>query len=380
MGEPGTGQPYGGPPGTGADAGAGAGAANPAAVGSFPDPSLTSGLGLDRDSALSDLPMIGDMSPPFAYQRITTRQIPNRPPPPPSRFARSLLAPSVRGFKISENQSPVPQDRVFFSFNFFDDVNKQLNRTFETPIQGIQIYRYVGGFEKTFNQGRGSFGLRLPLNNIYAQSREPSLNSGGSSSSLGNLTVFFKHVFYVDPGSGSLFSGGLAVTPRTAPRRFAGAPFLGSDNTTSIQPYIGYYLNFDRIYVNGFNAIDVPYDYNQPTLLYNDLSVGYFLYRDAEARGLIRSIVPTVEAHANIPLNHRGEYNLLDRFGTPDIVNITSGVHVGLFQNATLTMGFTTPVTGPRPFDFEPQVLLNVYFGGKGRRSRSNMAPPSIGG
>ena len=124
----------------------------------------------------------------------------------------------------------------------------------------------------------------------------------------------------------------------------------------------------------------MPYDYNQPTLLYNDLSLGYFLYRDAEARGIVRSIVPTVEAHANIPLNHRGEYNLLDRFGTPDIVNITAGMHVGLFQNATLTMGFTTPVTGPRPFDFEPQVLLNVYFGGKGRRSRSNMAPPSIGG
>jgi hypothetical protein len=33
------------------------------------------------------------------------------------------------------------------------------------------------------------------------------------------------------------------------------------------------------------------------------------------------------------------------------------------------TFGFVTPVTGPRPFDFEIAALLNVRFGGARRRS-----------
>lgn len=370
-------------PGAGADAsglgGAGAGAGTGPG---FPAPAPTSGLGLDQSSALSDVPMIGDMSPPMALRKISQNlhasQTTNRPPPPPSRFSRSLLAPSVRGYKIAENQSPIPQDRVFFNFSFYDDANKHLNNVFETPIAGVQIYRYVWGFEKTFNQGLGSIGLSLPLNTVSAKSREASLNSGGSSTSLGNLSVYLKHVFYIDPASGSVFTGGIAITPETGPKSFAGAPFLGTSNTTTIQPYFAYLLNFDRFYINGFNSIDVPYDFNQPTMLYNDVGLGYFLYRDTAANGIIRSIVPTVEAHANIPLNHRGEYNLLDRFGTPDIVNITSGVHIGLYQRSTLTFAFITPVTGPRPFDFEPQLLLNVYFG-KTRRS-GNLQPPMIGG
>lgn len=376
----GTGGAYPTDPGVAPDTGVG-GATAPPALDELDAPgALASGLGPGREAASSSLPMIGDMAPPVSIQRkVRAFQTPNRPPPLPPPFARSLLAPSVRGFKIAENQSPVPQDRVFFNFSYFDDVNKKLNRFFEAPIEGLQIYRYVWGFEKTFNQGRGSFGLRLPLNNIYAKSTEPSLNSGGNATELGNLSIFLKHIFYQDPKSGSLASGGIAVTPRTAPRQFAGAPFLGPDNTTTLQPFFAYFLNFDRLYIHGFNSIDIPYDYRQPTLLYNDVGVGYFLFRDPEAQGLIRSIAPTVEAHANIPLNHRGEYDFLDRFGTPDIVDITAGLHVGLMQRSTLTFGFATPVTGPRPFDFEPQLLLNVYFGGS-RRTRANQAPPMIGG
>ena len=57
------------------------------------------------------------------------------------------------------------------------------------------------------------------------------------------------------------------------------------------------------------------------------------------------------------------------------MVNITSGVNFEFYRTAVLTLGFVTPVTGPRPFDYEATALLNIRFGGR-RRS----IVPMIGG
>src|SRR5207248_2774256 len=119
----------------------------------------------------------------------------------------------------------------------------------------------------------------------------------------------------MDPTTGNVTTGGIAVSPLTAGRRFAGAPFLSGTATTSIQPFFAYYFNVGNFYFHGFESIDVPFDYNQPTMIYNDLGVGYWLYRTDDEQRLITAIAPTFEVHANIPLNHRGAYNIIDRFG-----------------------------------------------------------------
>lgn len=317
--------------------------------------------------------MIGDASPPIAMVRASANSGPPAPPPP---GARSQIAPSVRGFKIAENQSPMPQDRFFFSFNYYNDVNKTLDKHFQAPIQGIEIYRYVFGYEKTFNNGMGSVGIRLPIDNVYAQSRVKGLNSGGDSTATGNLTVYLKHIFAYDRETGSVASGGVAISPQTAPGRFGGASFLAPSNSTTIQPFFAFLLNRNRFYFQGFTAIDVPADPAQATLIYNDLGIGYYVYRDNESNNLITAVAPTVEVHVNTPINHTGGYNPLDANSTPDIVNITSGLNTRFRQNSILTMGVVTPVTGPRPFSIEGTVLLNYYFG----RSRRNPAPPIVGG
>ncbi|HEX8200342.1 MAG TPA: hypothetical protein VF590_07635, partial [Isosphaeraceae bacterium] len=172
--------------------------------------------------------MIGDQSPLLGLRQVPNVPRPEVPPQPrpgdidppttPSRFNRSLLAPSVRGFEIAENQSPIPQDRFFYSFNYFEDVNKTLNRVFEPPITNLRIYRHVFGAEKTIFDGRGSLGLRLPLNTIRADPRERLLaGEGGSSTALGNLTVFGKFIHAQNQRTGDLISVGLAITPPTGP-------------------------------------------------------------------------------------------------------------------------------------------------------------------
>ncbi|HEX8203103.1 MAG TPA: hypothetical protein VF590_21680, partial [Isosphaeraceae bacterium] len=61
--------------------------------------------------------MLGDQLPVSARQLFPGA--PTGPPNPPDVRRASALVPSVRGFNIAENQSPQPQDRVFYSFNYF---------------------------------------------------------------------------------------------------------------------------------------------------------------------------------------------------------------------------------------------------------------------
>ena len=321
----------------------------------------------------SSFGMIGDASP------LAGKQPPSLDTRPPGL---NIKAPSQsitsRGFKIAENQSPIPQDRVFFGFNYWNDVNQQLYKHFESPIKNVEVYRYVWGMEKTFNNGLGSIGFRLPLYNISAAPRVSTIPSGGTSSALGDLNLFIKHIFYSNPETGAVTSGGLAISPQTATSQFAGAKYLQPYNTTTIQPFVGYFRKFDKVYIQGFSSFEFPIAFNQPTLMYNDFGVGYYVYRDPTGEGFITAVAPTIEVHINTPLNHRGAYDRFDRFGTADTVNITYGVNTRFGQRSVLTMAAVSPVTGPRPFSIEGTILLNFFFG----KSRQSTAPalPVVGG
>ena len=90
-------------------------------------------------------------------------------------------------------------------------------------------------------------------------------------------------------------------------------------------------------------------------------------YRTMRACRLLTAVIPTFEAHVNDPLNHRGAFNFADPAGTADWVDLTSGVTFEFRRRATLAVALVTPVTGPKPFDFEVLAQLNVRFGGGSR-------------
>jgi hypothetical protein len=369
---PGAGAGAGGFPGAGAGVGAGA-----PAMGGLGGGAASSGLGGFEGAAGGGgaFTMLGDLSP-----IVTIRQtggIPNPPPippiPPPGpnppglpNVARSILSPSVRGLKITENMSPIPQDRFFFNFNYFYNVNKDLNNFFQSPVVGINIWREIFGFEKTFNRGLGSIGVRLPLDTITAIPR-PGVSGvlpvGGTFTSTGNLSVFLKHVLWADPRAGHVVSAGFAINTPTGPSQFAGAPYLIPTRTVYLQPFLGYYFQFGKLYLHGFTAFDAPTDPNLPTYWYNDLGVGYYVYYSESTDRILTAFAPTFEVHVNNPLNHRNEYSRTDLFGAPDVVNLTLGGNFELFGRAVLTGAVVTPVTGPNPFDVEALALLNIRFG-----------------
>jgi hypothetical protein len=354
-------------------------------------PSGSSIFGSPSDSPRQGfMQMIGDQSPFSGLRAASAATVPTvpsppspfppkTPPSPPSPRQASALAPSVRGMKIAENQSPQPQDRIFYSFNYYSNLNASIDKRFDTPINNLQAYRSIFGFEKTFDSGRASFGAILPLDTLFASSTIQGnfAKPGGVSTAVGDLSVFTKFIVRQNMKTGSLFSGGLVVTAPTGPASFAGANYISAIHTTQIQPYIGYIFRREKFYIHGFSAFSFPANPNDVTLFYNDLGVGYVLYQDKNARPVhwLTAIVPTSEIHINTPLNHQNPYNANDVAGSANVVNLTQGLNLEFNRQAILTIGIVTPITQPRPFDLEALILLNFRFGG----SRQTL-PPILGG
>lgn len=258
-----------------------------------------------------------------------------------------MLAPSARTFQISDNDSPVPRDRLYATFNYFNDV----------PFSSFDVYRYTIGFEKLIplddltDLGFGTFsvGMRLPLNNVSGAGGDVSNNT--SSTALGDLTTIFKYAFYQD--GGNLMSAGLAITFPTGPDAFAGNPNLSTFHSTLFQPFTGFFWRpVDNWFLHGFLSAQVPTDSRDVTLLLSDIGVGYSLYRNTARGATISYIVPTIETHVITPLNYRNNFHGFE--GVPDIVAVTGGVTVGLFRRLSLSTGLCTPLTGPGPSTWKP--------------------------
>jgi hypothetical protein len=252
--------------------------------------------------------------------------------------------------KIVENENALPQDRFYTSYNYYNDVDSHLN---PAPSQE-NVHREIIGFEKTLLDGDASIGLRLPFYEFYG---DDLANRG----IVGDLNIILKYAFLNDRENGNVASGGLVVTAPTGadiiPSGF-GAPVI---HATLFQPYLsGVYRFSPNFYAQGFSSIVVPTDERDVTLFDNDLGIGYFVYRDSTGDRLITSVVPSFEVHATTPLDHRGA--LSEPVGASDLLDLTFGLSLGLGPKSTLTFGAAVPVVGPRPFDFEGEVFLNVRF------------------
>jgi len=302
----------------------------------------------------------------------------------------------TRTFKIIEGQNARPQDRVFGSVNYFNNVG---------DVSDNQLVRYLIGFEKTFLDGRASFGMQLPFFTVdpavaTARGSGPpgtttqvsQLGLGENmQSDVGDLTLIFKYALCYDECSLDTLSVGLAYTAPTASDTIADVDtFIDTefDNEGALQPYVGFLKTIgDKWFAYGFSAIDVPLDDHDTTFWFNDLGIGY--YHKRPGAGCITAIVPKLEIHFASPIeNERLVFTIDDPQGASqnrtlstriiedlgpvtdgflqlhDQVNLTAGVTLELNETSTLTFGFVTPMAGPNPFNYELQLRLQVFGGG----------------
>ena len=336
--------------------------------------------------------------PGFKGDQVPIVAIAFGPPQSPNGQPRaSVVAPPARSYKMSDDQSPRPQDRAFLDFNYYDNVGAAISRRLGIPLHDVAVYRETFGFEKTFLDNNASLGLRLPLNTLSASSDSPG--QGGTDTDVGDLTAILKYAFWRDPDSGSLISAGLAVTAdwlgsntlwfRYREPVYSLAEYLHnialpkariavevSGLVPATASFAGYIWMADHWFVHGFTAVAVPTGIKDVTSLYNSIGVGYIFSRACPQDRLLTSIAPTFEVHVSDPLNHRGAFKVLDPLGTPDVVDLTMATTFGLGQRSSLSVGIVTPVTGPKPFDVEALVQFNWYFGA--RRSGGWASTPNV--
>ncbi len=288
--------------------------------------------------------------------------------------------------KISENNSPIPRDRVFVAFNQFNNAIPIIQGTDPTAMD---VSRYTPGFEKTFLSGQASIELRTPV--AYTQNANVFLQGDGPSkrTEFGNLSVALKFLLLrTDQVAVAAGTGLNLPTAATTQVFLSDQPALTVKNqSTHLLPYVGaFWAMTERTYVQAFvqvdidangNVVSVPTGQrtgviNDQTLLYADVALGYWLYRNPEAR-VLTGIIPTIEFHyttamqnadfvAQAPGSQLSLGSTINRF---DVTNVTGGTHFRLGPLSFLTIAGVFPLGSrqdQRQFDSEIVAQFNRLF------------------
>jgi hypothetical protein len=288
--------------------------------------------------------------------------------------------------KMAENVSPIPRDRVFMNYSHFADV----------PLlpQGVDVNRFVPGFEKTILGGIMSAEMRFP----FASTLSPDIIANGATSDdevvFGNMSIIGKTLIYQN--CCFALAGGLQVAVPTADDirvlTVGGAELVRVENeAVHLMPYVGgLYTPNNRFFAQGFIQVDVDAngnpvqilgndagDLTDATFMYLDASFGYWVYRNCCCcGGELTGVAPIFEAHWNTTVDDTEAVGATGfRVGAAgqdiDIVNLVFGAVFEFNCTTTLTAAYATPVSDDQDFDGEARIIFNHRFGPQSRFTRA---------
>jgi hypothetical protein len=355
-----------------------------------------------RQSGLASVPnMFGDLGGSTSIVRIVEPPKPGLPRISDGTFKLPVGGGGSRIGKISENDSPIPQDRIFFGYNHFHNAFELI----ETPrlppgpaqIRQEPIDRYTLGLEKTFFEGQTSVEVRMPLvGGLDAETDSFAVQS----KSVGNLTVVLKSLLYMDDATA--VGAGVAIETPTGNdlnSRLGTVNLRFQNEAVHFLPYVGFIWSAgdpqwgwgNGLFLSGFaqvdinaasNAVDVIGPQGLPAgtlgrltdqnLAFFDIAAGYWLFRDPGAPR-ITGIAAITELHYTTTLQDAdriaGQANGTDvvineTSGRFDVLNGTVGVQFLLFDAASLRVAGVFPIGDEdrRLFDSEVQVQFNRRF------------------
>lgn len=278
--------------------------------------------------------------------------------------------------KVSHNNSPLPQDRVFFNYDFLD-----------TTINSLDVNYYVFGVEKTFMDGQFSIQVDIP----FFDGPDSDVSSiGATDVEFGNIPVWLKAL--VHKSQNMAISAGVGINTPTASDvdLFMGGQQLlrVRNNSAHILPFVaGIYRPSRNLFFQSFAQIDYDLSGNEvlvnnggnltgigeldaQTLFHLDVGMGYMLYENQDS-SMLKTITPMVELHYTTDLDSA---DVVQTGMTPistlpqyDILNVTGGANVQLNDRANLNLGIGAPLTddgpGDRAYDWRATLQLNIQLG-----------------
>ena len=286
----------------------------------------------------------------------------------------------TRRLKISENNSPLPQDRLYFDYRFFNDVMLGFG----------DINRYVVGIEKMCGCGLSSFNLRVPFA-ATLDSDQFFEGAMGRDLQIGNLTGSYKRVLWQEYGS--LLSGGLGVSVPTAddariyqlggPQIFEVRnrsvhlkPFLGWFSTNGISTLqmffeVDFDLNGNGVF-GDLNGSSLPKlgDLNDSNWMFLDIAYTRWLYQcESKHHRGITGFAPLVELHYSTTLNDTDEiqengFHIRSTSRRYNVLNLTAGAHIRLGRSTFITPAGVVPLreSDDEQFRYELALLVNHMF------------------
>ena len=316
------------------------------------------------------------------------------------------LAGGSRRIKAAENNQVMPLNRVYGTFNYFHNAYQGIvaNPFAGTTVRSVQsesLIQYTFGVEKTFLNDYFSIDLRMPFTSgVDLGVSDPleaiSPSSTANSGEVGNLSTSIKALLLTS--GESAISGGLQISIPTGSDavivdRVAGNTYRVQNDAVHLMPFIGAYHPFgDSWWLQSFLQVDTPANGNAvlangvnigrltaQTLLYSDVSLGKWLYRNPSnsprrgGRG-VTGIASLLELHYTSSLTDADIFSVAPGPGFEnrfDALNLTAGLLVEFSEKWRLNIAGAFPLKGgrwdggrteDRFFDSEFSFHLNRFF------------------
>lgn len=281
--------------------------------------------------------------------------------------------------KISESGSPIPRDRVFFNYGFFNNA--------AVTNRGHDLNRMVAGFERTFLDKQASLEVRAPFASTIDNAVTVGGPNSGSDVQMGMMSLYGKVVLW---RQGSfLASAGAGVTLPTADDvsvlRPDGSRLVEiQSKSVHIQPFVGWaYAPASSWFAQGFLQFDFDTNgnpvlidsgtglasagrINDANFVFADASVGYWLY-ESETDSLVQRIAPTAELHwsksiQNTDVVQAGSVQVGNFRDNIDILTGLIGFNVMMKGQTQLSLGYGAPLTtgADQPFDGAFRMMLQT--------------------
>lgn len=308
-----------------------------------------------------------------------------------------------RKFKASTNQSPVPQNRFFYNFHYFEDALAVQGTGVGATPQSIDVVRNEFGWERTFWNCRASAQIQIPFSNsldstINNYNFDPLAGAPHyTETEIGNIALALKYLWWQTECDA--FSFGLAVDLPTA-HDVVIADVNGFEPTLTIEneavtlsPFAGYvYQSSCRWFAQGFvqvalpvnensfrtNGIDGDFgELNESPLFYADAGLGFWFYNscfDGASCGGCKGSCDSygfagmVELHYSASLDDNAPVDLdflgdTFTYNNVDWLNLTLGLPA-YYNCWSLTPAVVVPLreSPDRQFDVEYTVQVNVRY------------------